>query len=130
MNNITGETNNRDNSDGRRTDPGVRRGIFIPANNSEPLKVVELENYEDYRRMIDGWLETIPFPGRDDVAPYFDEEGKVKGKDKNARATVLLSPVMFPNDYIAGDCLLMGFDIETGEDLDVPEDLVTDLMEA
>jgi len=126
---ITGDTNNRNNSDGRKTEPGTRRGIFIPADNSQPLEVVELGDYEDYRRRIDGWLETIPYPGRDDVAPYFDEEGKVKGKDKNARATVLLSPVMFPNDYIAGDCLLVGFDIETGEDLDVPEDLVTDLME-
>lgn len=106
----------------------MNKAIFIPADNSQPLEVVELGDYDDYRRRIDGWLETIPYPGRDDVAPYFDEDGKVKGKSKNDRATVLLSPVMFPNDYIAGDCLLVGFDIETGEDLDIPEDLVTDLM--
>lgn len=107
----------------------MSKAIFIPADNSQPLEIRELNGFEDFQKAIDGWLETIPYPGRDDVAPYFDEEGKVKGKDKNARATVLLSPVMFPNDYIAGDCLLVGFDIETGEDLDIPEDLVTDLME-
>lgn len=105
------------------------KALFIPADNSQPLEIRELDGYEDYSKAIGGWIETIPYPGRDDVAPYFDEEGKIKGKSKNARATVLLSPVMFPDDYIAGDCVLVGFDIETGEDLDIPEDLVQDLME-
>lgn len=114
----------------RKTPTEVRKAIFIPADNSRPLEIVELSDYEQYRQLIDGWLETIPYPDRDDVAPYFDEEGKIRGKSKNHRATALLSPVMFAHDYIAGDCILVGFDAETGEDRDIPEDVVNQLMGA
>ena len=95
------------------------KALVIPADSAEPTRYENLEGLEDFQRVVGGWIETLPMEGN--IAPYFDEEGKIKGRPKNDRATKILAGSMMPDDYIAGDCLFVGFDIDTGEDLDYPD---------
>lgn len=54
--------------------------------------------------------------------PFFNEEGKVIGLLANSRATRVLGESMLPGDYIAGDCVLAGFDPESGRTVELPAD--------
>lgn len=106
------------------------RALVIPVGSQAEIEVADLDGFEDYQKVIGGFIETIPFPGRDDVAPYFDEEGKIKGLDVNLRATQILKPVMFPDDFIVGTCIFVGFDPDTGDDQDLPEEVIVQIKEA
>ena len=86
-----------------------------------------LDTFEDYQRTVGGNIETIAY--LEDVVPYFNEEGKLLGLEKNARATAILAFNMFPDDYIAGNCIFAGFDGETGEDLDIQDETAKYLLD-
>lgn len=100
--------------------------IVIPADLNTPVRVDNLGGLEDYQRTVGGDIETIAY--LEDVVPYFNEEGKLLGLEKNARATAILAFNMFPDDYIAGDCIFAGFDGDTGEDLDIQDETATYLQ--
>jgi hypothetical protein len=102
------------------------RAIVIPEDAS-PIVEVDLHvdnedgGYAALVEKIGGWLETIPYEPH--ISPYFDEEGKMKGLTRNVRAMDLLKGMMFPHDYIAGTCVLTGFNPRTGETVDLPENI-------
>lgn len=93
--------------------------MIIPADSNEEIYYKNLDGLEAYQEVVGGWIETVPF--KENVAPYFNEEGKVMGLPENVRATALLRNSIMPGDYIAGNCIIVGFDPETGEDIDIPE---------
>lgn len=95
------------------------KALVIPADNTQPTRYENLEGLEDFQRVVGGYIQTVPMEGN--VAPYFNEEGKLTGLPKNDRATKILSGSIMSDDYIAGDCLFVGFDIDTGEELDYPD---------
>lgn len=97
--------------------------LIIPADLDADIFYENLNGLEDYQRIVGGYIETVPY--RENVVPYFDEEGKIKGKPVNERATALLRNSIFPGDYIAGTCLFVGFDPETGEEKDLPDGTLT-----
>lgn len=97
--------------------------MIIPADSDKEIYYENLEGLEDYQRVVGGYIETIPY--RENVVPYFNEEGKILGLPENVRATALLRNSIYPDDYIAGECILVGFDPETGEDQDIPEGALT-----
>lgn len=102
------------------------RALLIPAELSEPIRDVQIDGgdgcLDALQALVGGWIETIPHPTRDDVAPYFHEEGKLLDLPANWRATELLRESIRPGDYIAGDCVLAGFDPDTGETVELPAD--------
>ena len=98
------------------------RAILIPANNSTPYEV-HVTGYEEIKAAIGGGMLEIlsPFP-RPDLTCYLDEEGKLKSLRVNRIATMMTEAALMPGDMIAGDMLLIGFDPDTGEEIDLPEE--------
>jgi hypothetical protein len=84
---------------------------------------VQADGLADLQRLVGGDIESLPYPGRDDVCPFFDEEGKLKALPLNRRASMLLAESL-GSDWIAGDCVLTGFDPVTGENRPLPDDVL------
>lgn len=76
--------------------------------------------------LVGGDIEAVPYPGRDDMTCYINEQGKFLPLQRNERATELLQagdqPTIQPEDWIAGPLIIGGFDPQTGEDQDIPDD--------
>jgi hypothetical protein len=80
-----------------------------------------------FQRLVGGDIEA--FPWREDVAFYFNEEGKLLGLPRNELATGLLDGMMLPGDYIVGDTVLVGMDEATGESIDLTEGQQREIMD-
>ncbi|MBS1860442.1 MAG: DUF3846 domain-containing protein [Actinobacteria bacterium] len=97
------------------------KAILIPLDGE--TTVVEQDGPDDLQRMVDGDLELVDVPGRVDAVAYIDEEGKLS-MTPNEAATALLRASLRDDDWIAGACVLTGFDPRDGGNRDVPEDLI------
>ena len=99
------------------------RGILIPASPDATPQEVHVEGYEEIKAAIGGgWLQALmPFP-RSDLTCYIDEEGKLKELPLNPVATMMTEAALMDGDCIAGDMLLIGFDPDTGDEIDLPEE--------
>jgi hypothetical protein len=109
------------------------RALVIPADESQPIREVQLEKRGDsclasLQKLVGGNIEAIAWPeafepkGKIQIAPYVNEEGKyTPGCEPNMRATILMRPVLQRGDWIAGDLVLAGIDYSTGETAALPE---------
>ena len=115
--------------------PASISALLIPADDALPVREVVLSadesgcTLDSLQEFVGGNIETIPFPARGDVAPYFNEEGKLLGLPANRRATQVLAASMFADDYVAGDCVLAGFDADRGQTVALPGDFQLKLAE-
>lgn len=100
--------------------------LLIPADPT-PQREITVAGLDDLQALVGGYIQTIPYPGRRDVVPYFNEDGKLHGLPPNARATQLLAWALFPDDVIAGDCVLTGTTPD-GALADLPADLAGELI--
>lgn len=86
------------------------------------LRVGSLEALQD---AVGGYIESVAIPESIDplgtVSAYINEDGKRLALPPNGRATRLLAPSLFPNDWIAGDVVFCGYDPDTGDEADLPE---------
>lgn len=81
--------------------------------------VVEQNGLEDLQQLVGGPIQALPHsPG---VVGYVHEEGKPRGLPENFAATFAFAGILFGLDFIAGPCVLAGFNPDTGEDIDAPE---------
>ncbi len=90
-------------------------GVIVPADPRVPIGTIRVD--DDLRclqEIVGGDIETVPFPGRADVTPYYHADGKDTGRPANRRATRMLSESLRRDDYIAGDLLLVGDDGQGG----------------
>lgn len=100
------------------------RAILIPAEPDEPIQEIQhSDSLEEMQGIVGGNIEYVPFRGRPDVFPIINDEGKFMDLPVNLVATWFLAASLQPGDYIAGDCLLMGADPETGETTDLAPDI-------
>lgn len=78
--------------------------------------------------IVGGYIEAV---GVGNVTVYLDEEGKIKGKEINVRATKFAHRLkLIPlHDSIVGDAVVLGFDYESGEHQDAPSWALTYLMD-
>lgn len=95
----------------------MAEAVFIPADVTEPLSRLEIENLDDYQKAVGGYIQVVY---RDNLAVYLNEEGKLQGLPVNARATDFLKGYLHPGDYIAGNALVFQANLETGVDDDCP----------
>jgi hypothetical protein len=65
------------------------------------------------QEIVGGWVEVIPC--KMNMEMYLDEDGKVKGRDFNERATELARGFIQNSDYIVGDVVLVGEVDDDGE---------------
>ena len=102
------------------------KGLVIPvAGPVREFDLAELAAEHGTRlkalqHLVGGWIQAVPLAGHDDTTTYVNEEGKFEC-EPNPRATVLMKSVtrsLFPSDFISGPLVVIGFDIEKGDDLD------------
>lgn len=93
-----------------RTD-GTVNEIFVD-NNLEPLQA-----------LVAGYIEVVDIGH--DASMILNEEGKLIPLPRNDNATLVARSMthLAPEDWIAGDVLICGFDRTTGEFTDIPHDL-------
>lgn len=105
--------------------------LVIPVDLTEPIRVETPTNWEAYQGLVGGWIESAPVD-RDDLSLFINEEGKVNNLPRNPRADDLWRNLLpsgrISGDYIAGTAVVVGFDATTGDDVDVPDSLITFLL--
>lgn len=71
------------------------------------IKIIEDKppTLKDAQAFVGGFVQCITLD--DDSQMLMDEEGKLKNKSINHKATELARSVLFPRDYIAGDVLIL-----------------------
>jgi hypothetical protein len=100
------------------------RAILIPADHTRPIREIQhSDSLEEMQGIVGGNIEFVPFRGREDVFPIINDDGKFSNLPMNYAATAFLYSSLQFGDYIAGDCLVMGVDPETGETADLPPDI-------
>jgi hypothetical protein len=99
------------------------RAVLIPAAEERPPAEVMIDELESIQRLVGGDIEAIPFDGEPGTTVYIDEEGKIKDCPRNPRAQRLLGSGLFPGDYIVGNVVVAGFDLETGANEDLARQL-------
>lgn len=107
------------------------KGIVIPADEAEPLRIEEFASLDDYQRVVGGWIEAVN--PTDLMATFFvNEEGKLLHSTPcNRRATVLwwgTTPSVRHADYFCGDVVVVGLPDVHGETTDVPAEVIAMLF--
>ena len=59
---------------------------------------------EELKAIVGGWIEVVSL--HDGRLIVCDEEGKLKGKDRNHKATDLYRLTLLTNDFLVGDVLV------------------------
>ncbi|MET4003908.1 hypothetical protein ABIB48_002646 [Arthrobacter sp. UYCu511] len=106
------------------------RGILIPADQTKPLEVLELNGLKDMQSAVGGLIEAIDIE-RPDATIFVNEDGKLIGLDQNARATLVLwihNSRFRGNDILVGDVIIVGQPDDEGDSQDVPAELVDLLL--
>lgn len=106
------------------------KGILISAEPSTRPRVIDVSNgLTDLQGLVGGYIDVVRVG--DELSVYINDEGKLIGLPPNALATMWLSVIgaIFPNDYIAGDAVVLWFDPETGEDRGIPQDKLDGFLE-
>lgn len=90
----------------------------ILVKTDHTVKVIEVDgNLKSLQNAVGGYIECLGL--NQDVHAYLDEEGKLKGKEPNAKATMLCRKLeigLMSGDYIAGDMILLGSFDSNGDD--------------
>lgn len=71
----------------------------IKPDNGKKFSLKELQTY------IGGYIELLS--SNDHQYMVIDEEGKIKDKEYNEIATVIMEDILAPGDYIAGNALII-----------------------
>ncbi|MCA1571012.1 MAG: DUF3846 domain-containing protein [Chloroflexi bacterium] len=111
------------------------RALLIPADPDAAVREVQIDDSAGdaaqlarFQELVGGYIEQVPFPGRSDVTAFVNEHGKHKNLAVNDRASRLLGRAAQLGDWIAGDCLLTGFDPAEYSTIELPSDLRTDTL--
>ena len=106
--------------------------LLIPADEDQPLEIVDMSSLADYQKAVGGYIEAI---GARPPAVTFivNEEGKLRGLPVNTRATALwwyLDERFVNADSLRGDVILAGPPDRAGKSQRVPQDLAVSLVRA
>lgn len=97
---------------------------IIVKNPGEVATVVEIQNDDQLREHVGGWLEMVHMFNRstvpDGVVAYCDEEGKLKGLEPN---------LVIPGDVIVGPLVIANSN-EEGETIGLDDSTIDKLLEA
>jgi hypothetical protein len=105
------------------------RSVVIPANQAIPVFQTDLAGLDQLQDAVGGYIESLPVPGVPNATAYINEEGKFDPeREINFRATIIWAKneALFPGDYIVGDLVITGLNPETGEQIPVPDNFMTE----
>lgn len=103
--------------------------ITVPVDPTAEVTVTATTGKLDVLQgIVGGYIEAV---GGDNYSIFLDEEGKLKGKPVNVRATKLAHrlKVISMLDVIVGDVAVLGLDPETGTNTDAPGWALTYLVD-
>jgi hypothetical protein len=106
-------------------------GILIPQDETSGLEERSFDGLTDYQAAVGGWVEAIHIK-KPSMTLFVNEEGKIQGLPRNARATTLwwlLSPLVRQLDVIVGDAVLIGSNRGQGTTSELPPTYRVLLME-
>jgi uncharacterized protein DUF3846 len=111
----------------------VITAIVLPADMDQPIRQQQIEpsDLTAYRRLVGGNLEVVEL-FRPPASLYINEEGKLNDLPLNQRATVITwvhNSAFRGYDLILGDAFIVGPVDGNGDDLTVPQELVTLLFD-
>ena len=95
------------------------KAILIPVGGIP--RVVEQDGLKDLQSLVEGHIDAVDFPLRQDLTAYINDEGKFLYQ-RNDVATRLLELGLARGDWIAGPCVICGFSPAEGRTLEIPED--------
>lgn len=100
------------------------KAIIIPTEGKPYAKDLD-ESLHALQTEVGGYIEAVGTE-HEGIAIYLNEEGKIEGLPANANTEALaaLKVVLMPGDYIVGNVVVVGFDLETGEDGNVPSGII------
>lgn len=111
------------------------RVIVIPAESDEPIRETLLNSegtLAAMQNLVGGWIEMPTLldqaPAPVTIQPVINEGGKLEGFDRNVRATRMMRSSLFLGDWIAGDMLLTGAELASGETVSLPEHCTLELV--
>ena len=78
--------------------------ISIPVAGS--IEQIEISDLQSMQEAVGGWIEAVRFPSDPSMVAYCDEEGKLRGKPVNVRATDLLNTNGWRGDFLVGTVLI------------------------
>ena len=85
-------------------------GILIKADGQ--VSNIDDITYEGLKKAVNGWLEVVSFPFAEcrGLVGYIDEEGKLKQKPVNYKATYLWEKAYGQrlSDFLVGDVVICG----------------------
>lgn len=85
----------------------------------ENPEIMNIENtFERKQELVGGLIEVVPV--LEDVLLVCNEEGKLEN---------LLPNLIFPYDYIAGDCFFVGDDYKNGDFKSLTDEQITEIKE-
>jgi hypothetical protein len=117
------------------------RVIIIPAIAEHVIRETEIASGDNdgliaLQNLVGGYIEMPVWRagrvGRVSAQPVINEEGKFDSErfPRNERATLLLRPDLFDWDWIAGDCVLVGANEQTGATVDLPPQFTIAMVHA
>lgn len=101
---------------------GGHLAFVIPTDPTKAPQQVTVCGLEELQKRVGGYIQFIPVD-RPDVALYCNEEGKIHGLAPNPRATAAFRRYLSEGDYLAGPVVVAGQDPDTGDLIDLPEDV-------
>jgi len=102
--------------------------IVIPADEDQPLRVEQIPQVglDEKQRLVGGYLQAINLE-TPPATVYIDDEGKIKEKPLNYRATRILwvhNALFRFRDVLMGDVFIVGPPDKEGDDTPAPDELV------
>lgn len=86
--------------------PGEKAEVVIIVNSLENLQAI-----------VEGYIETVPFPNMENVDIILDEEGKLKGSKPN----IYLHEY---EDILCGTMIVVGVNLDEGEFISLDEEQI------
>ncbi len=109
----------------------MTKGILVPHDMDKPLELREFSEFGDYQRAVGGWIESIDIPSLG-IMVFVNEEGLLRHMPLNLRMTFLWwfhAPEARQRAMIVGNAVIVGTPDEDGNTTDVPESVISLLME-
>jgi hypothetical protein len=109
----------------------MAKGLIVPADDSRPITVGEFSDFEDYRKVVDGYTEHIDVDLLD-LTICVNGEGLLQQLPVNPRVTLLWwyhVPSARRRAMLVGNAVLVGWPDIEGAATDIAEDLVLILRE-
>lgn len=98
------------------------KALRIPADQDEPITVLEVSKLEDYQAAVGGWIEPVDIPSLG-VTIYVHDEGLVLNLPFNPRAAFLwwfYVPESRQKAMLVGPALVVGLPDRNGDSTDIP----------